>query len=131
MKYYLAILCSIYFCIFAAFICNDAEDTIAHHYEDSIFDHGRDSYWYLDWTRKYIDGDPAKGRKKIWIIPIPAWYFDGWHLFKILRWIMIANALYLIWPSRKSWRSYIFFMILFLTVFQVTHEIFYEKVFVT
>ena len=74
-------------------IFNDVEDTLAYHYEDSVFDWlPKNSWisWYMmstddTWQRKYVLGDTALGYKKIFGITCPAFFFDGWHGAKIVR----------------------------------------------
>lgn len=80
-------------------IFNDIEDSLAHHYKDSVFDwlpkHTWLSWYMKDpdstWKRKYTwlpagrDGETNVGRKKIFGIIIPAFCFDGWHGAKIIR----------------------------------------------
>lgn len=98
--------------ILIAIICNDIEDTLAHHYEESIFNPGTvenpdySSFWYPDWTRKYN----PDGSRQTWFnirtrsefinlfLQIPAWIFDGWHFTKFIRQNAIANAIYLFLP---------------------------------
>ena len=73
-------------------IFNDLEDHVAHHFGTGITS-GLDktSYLYPDWTRKYVDGNPDLGLKAWWI---PAAYYDGWHLFKIIRQFFAFILLY-------------------------------------
>lgn len=88
---------------------NDVEDTLAHHYKTSIFwdEQGFDSYWYPDWTRAYVDGDPAKGRKKILGIAIPNIFFDGWHLCKLARnFLTISLCLFLLFALHLNYNPY-------------------------
>jgi len=74
-------------------VFNDVEDTLAYHYKDSVFDWlPKNDWlsWYLmdpkeTWTRKYVNGDPSQGRKKIAGLVIPALFFDGWHGAKFIR----------------------------------------------
>jgi hypothetical protein len=83
-------------CLFIAFALNSYEDTLAHHYDVSIFaELGHDSYWYPDWTRKYESLDPLV-RKGWWIFDYPAWIYDGWHLIKIFRYLFYFYSLWFI-----------------------------------
>jgi hypothetical protein len=80
-------------------VFNDIEDSLAHHYKDSVFDwfpkHTWLSWYMKDpdstWKRKYVwlpagrDGETRVGRKKFFGIIIPAFCFDGWHGAKITR----------------------------------------------
>lgn len=81
---------------------NDVEDTLAHHYKDSIFDCiPKDDWfsWYMQdpaetWIRKYVNNDPSQGRKKMFGMPIPAFMFDGWHGAKFTRQIFQYLTIY-------------------------------------
>lgn len=83
-------------CILISLIMSDVQDTVRFHYEKSIFNAGPDSYWKCDWRRKYIDGDPAKGHRKFLfgLLDIPAFWYDAWHLAKIIEIWMQWNMLY-------------------------------------
>jgi hypothetical protein len=71
-------------------VFNDIEDSLAHHYKDTVFDwlpkHTWFS-WYMQgsgdvWKRKYNEDGT---RKKFLGIILPAFVFDGWHGAKIIR----------------------------------------------
>jgi hypothetical protein len=100
-------------------------DTIRDHYKDSIF--SKCEYFRHDWTRKYVDGDPAKGRKKILGIPIPSMFFDGWHLFDVLRNTAAFSAMYHM-ACRGYWsiEVYLFYGAIYALVLVLTDKIFYE-----
>jgi hypothetical protein len=80
-------------------IFNDIEDSLAHHYKDSVFDWLPKHTWlsrYMQdsdetWKRKYVwlpagrDGEVNVGRKKFFGIIIPAFFFDGRHGAKIIK----------------------------------------------
>ena len=124
-----------------AIALNDIEDTLVHHYDRSVFAPlGHSSYWYPDWTRKYVDGDWTKGRKEIWFIDIPAFFYDGWHLVKVIRQYFTINALALMLLgfgfysqtySNKSARSdYIKLLIYASILIWLSHIILYEELFI-
>lgn len=89
-------------------IFNDIEDSLAHHYKDSVFDwlpkHIWLSKYMMDpndtWKRKYVmlpagrDNEYKSGRKKFFGIIIPAFFFDGWHGAKIIRQIFQFLTIY-------------------------------------
>jgi len=122
-------------------ILNDVEDTLAHHYNRSVFwdEQGYESYWYPDWTRKYVEGDPAKGRKKFWVFDIPALMFDGWHLTKAVRQYFMINAyafiliaMAFVSPSytvRSARRDYVKILIYAALIIFLSHTLLYENLF--
>ena len=122
------------FIITLFFFCNDIEDTISHHYEKSIFQDC--DYFKTDYTRKYINGDPAQGRKKIWFIPIPAFIYDGWHLTKLIRQFIFFNLIFFAWYRRTyhfyKWRyfpinKYLIYLGGYIIFVYFTHWLFYDN----
>jgi len=92
-------------CLFVSFSLNSYEDTLVHHYDISIFSElGHDSYWYPDWTRKY-ENIETLNRKGWWIFPYPAFFYDGWHLLKIFRYLFYFYSLWFIFISNTDRRS--------------------------
>lgn len=88
--------------MFLAGLLNGIMDNISHHLEVSIFRNWK--YASSDWTRKYIDGDPNKGRKKFfWIFAIPVFVFDLWHLAKFLMIIMFGLSAVFYQPMYNWW----------------------------
>ena len=71
---------------------NAAQDTLVHHYKDSVFDLLKKGSWASEyfkppintWRRKYKNVETLE-RKKFLGIRIHAAFFDGWHGFKICR----------------------------------------------
>ena len=91
-------------CLFISFAFNSYEDTLVHHYDISIFaELGHDSYWYPDWTRKYENIETLE-RKGWWIFYYPAWFYDGWHLIKIFRYLFYFYTLWFIFISNTQRR---------------------------
>ena len=104
------------------------QDTIIHHYEDSIFNTWE--YFRHDWRRKYYDGDPAKGRKKFLGLVIPPVFFDGWHLFDVLRNLAAYTGIYLVGgiaAGHLSWWTYILFGLLAAAAVMVSEKLFYRR----
>lgn len=56
--------------------------------------HRLPKWWRHDWRRKYVDGDPKKGRVKIGKTKInkPVQIIDGWHFSKMMMVICLAGA---------------------------------------
>lgn len=99
-------------CILLSLVCNDIEDTVVHHYERSIFYTGKCTY--NDGTchnKAYIDNDPSKPYRYFTIfgkkIDIPKWYYDAWHLIKIIREWLIVTALFFMW-LQMSYHKYMY-----------------------
>lgn len=92
----------------AAAMFNAIMDTISHHFYESIFNKRDKVKWVrfwnaeISWKNKYVDYDPAKGRKK-WVIikrgsqvfltmNKPVQLTDGWHMMKSLMLVSIIAA---------------------------------------
>ncbi len=124
-------------------VFNDIEDSLAHHYKDTVFDwlpkHTWLS-WYMmapsdTWKRKYIwlpagrDGETKAGRKKFLGIIIPAFFFDGWHGAKIIRQFFQYLTIYVGINSGIA-IPFILGLLLFMISNQITHShLFYGGMF--
>jgi hypothetical protein len=123
-------------------VLEDFENHLQFHYGQGITEGmDKDSYWYPDWTRKYVDGDPEQGLKKILGIPIPASVFDGWHLSKVVRQFFYFNILMifallhmltdpfhdLYWSD--YFKGYVIILAGYAWIIYCTHLIFFETLF--
>ena len=72
---------------FIFLIATDAMgDKLKFHFFKSVFQTWYPQFWGPEsWRNKYVDGDPAKGRKKFLGITIPVIFTDGWHLVKAVK----------------------------------------------
>ena len=130
MKYF--ILALIFLCL--AFVCNDIEDTLAHHYTNSIFYDGDQSFWNPSWDRiePIAEMYPA----------LPRCFYDGWHLIKIFRQIFGYLALWFAYfwvargaffyykPDRKVKWHFLAGLFLYGAWIYIIHWIFYAHLFV-
>jgi hypothetical protein len=72
-----------------------AMDTLQFHFHTSIFSKIDSTFWNPEnsWKNKYLDGDPSKGPK----FPLSTTFLvsltDGWHLFKLIRNILLFISL--------------------------------------
>jgi MFS family permease len=99
----------------AAF-CNSIMDIIAHKFKASILDfiHNKKLRKWLesDWRDKYIDGDPKKGRKKIWGMIIPVAILDGWHFTKFLMIVLLIMSILTAQSSITAvWQFWVLFFV--------------------
>jgi len=79
---------------------NAVMDTLVHHHDTSIFKNYKIGFWAdasdTSWKNKYIDGNPLKGRRKLfWIINIPSTFTDAWHLSKSTMIVLLITAIVL------------------------------------
>lgn len=75
------------FCMICAGLCNSIMDTLAYHFNASIFAEMEDHmYWNpnLSWTLKWKDGNPDNGPAFFGSTTFLVWSTDAWHLFKAL-----------------------------------------------
>ena len=111
--------------------CNAVMDTLVHHHNTSVFKHHAKGFWsdaYLQsWKNKYIDGDPEKGRKKIFgNINYPVQLTDAWHFFKTILIFLIVFAIVFYKPMFTWWIE----IIVFGVVWNCTFSLFYKKLFI-
>jgi len=84
---------SILFFILAS-ICNAVIDTLAHHYDTSVFVKLNRQFWdaSISWENKYYI--EIKDGKKIYIAKTGiVWFTDAWHIFKSLMIVFICASI--------------------------------------
>jgi hypothetical protein len=129
MNIKLIILSAIFFILAALF--NAGQDSITHHYNTSFakalsLDEG---FWNpsLSWMNKYIDRDPAKGRRKIDLllfkIEVPAAFTDGWHLLKTVSIFFLILCPLVLLPGRFRYK--LLYFVILAVCWNVTFNIFY------
>ena len=115
-------------------VFNDIEDSLAHHYKDTVFDwlpkHTWLSWYMMDpketWKRKYNEDST---RKKFLGIILPAFIFDGWHGAKITRQFFQYLTIYVGINSGIA-IPFILGLVLFMTSNLITHShLFYGGMF--
>jgi hypothetical protein len=84
------------------------------------------------WDRKYIDGDPAKGRTKWFGIVVPAYLLDGWHGAKLLRQGFQYLTVYcgtvvgfLLYPDVNFWIVFLSGLICFSILNHYSHNVWF------
>ena len=122
-------------CLLITFALNSYEDTLAHHYKISVFaELGEDSFWYPDWTRKYKDVETLE-RKGFWFIAYPAWFYDGWHLIKVFRYLFLFYAFWFIFihntRRRRLLKLHWALLGTYWLFWSLTHLIFYNYLLIT
>lgn len=128
--------------IAVAAVCNACMDTLAHHWDTSIFKDisaKRGSLFWADatqvsWRNKYVNGDPAQGRVK-WkifgfIVNKPVQFTDGWHLTKMIMIFTLCAAVVCYHTKNSLITETINFVVLG-TVWNVVFSLFYDKLFRT
>ena len=121
---------SIFFLLFSMSI-DDVQDTLVHHYDRSVF--AENSFMYPDWTRKYVDGKVELGRKTFLGVTIPAAFFDGWHLLKLVRYLFIYFAvwfMYLAYNHQRFNNGMVRFALslsIYIIAFAVLHWLLYSN----
>lgn len=129
---------SLVFIILAA-ICNAVMDAITHHWDESIFDKpkGGISKWEMwwnpqySWINKYKDRDSKKPiRKILGLFDVP--FTDAWHTFKSSMIVLIVLSIItfnkdIIWFN--TWWFYCFILIIYGFAWNLTFNLFYNKIF--
>lgn len=94
-------------------------DTLAHHFEESIFSQLNPNYWnpVLSGGNKWLDGDKTKGERFFMSSTLLVGFTEGWHLFKMIR----TLSIFIGFTFLIGWGS-LFLMI----AFKFTFTIFYK-----
>ena len=103
-------------------------DTVCHHHDNSIFANYKTGFWSdgytTSWKNKYVNGDPAQGRKKwFWKINVPVQFTDCFHFFKSLMIIFLIAAI--VW-YRPLFDWYDFLILG--TLWNITFSVFYNVI---
>jgi len=136
-----------------AVMFNACADALQYKYSTSVFSlfkKGSFNEWYFrdpddTWRRKYNSTeDHSMQRKKLLGIQIPAVFFDGWHLFKMLRQFFTFLTFMACTVSGTTWVYYEIYtsndvilyswtiigvsLIVFMMVTSGTHELFFKHI---
>ena len=118
------IIIASYLCFFLSGVCKSTSDTLADHYNGSIFFYLSPKWFWdkrISYLNKYKDRDIIKGKAKFpgsttWLV----WLTDGWHLSNflghLLRFIGIillsCTSFRLLVDGHIVWINLIYFYIL-------------------
>jgi hypothetical protein len=71
--------------------CEAVMDTLAHHFEDSVFSGLNKNWWnpVYSGSNKWKNGDKSQGPKRFLSTTLLVGFYDGWHLFKMFRTLSI------------------------------------------
>lgn len=130
MNLKLVILSSLFICLAALF--NAGQDSITHHYNTSFAKalDLNELFWNpsISWQNKYVDRDPAKGRRKIDLLlfelEVPAAFTDGWHLLKASSILFLILSPVFLLPGR--WKMKLAYFVILALCWNVPFNIFYS-----
>lgn len=123
-----------------ASICCASMDVVQFHYEKSIFvSFNNENYFNSEksWTRKYIDGDFLKGKRKWFfgLLDYPVFLTDFWHLMKTSMLFLIVASIVFYTPTFTVFNLglckpllLIFDFVLFGTLWITFFNIFYNRI---
>jgi hypothetical protein len=126
------IILSIILMMFAGY-SEGVMDTLAHHYEESIFRTLDPKWWnpVLSGNNKWKDGDKTKGEKFFLSSTLLVGFTEGWHAFKMIRtfslFASMASMGYALTENIWVPVSIIGLRILFGIVFTIFYKIFKIK----
>jgi hypothetical protein len=115
-------------------------DVVQFHYEKSIFvSFNNENYFNSEksWTRKYIDGDFLKGKRKWFfgLLDYPVFLTDFWHLMKTSMLFLIVASIVFYTPTFTVFNLglckpllLIFDFVLFGTLWITFFNIFYNRI---
>jgi hypothetical protein len=116
-----------------ASICNSIMDVTSHHFSLSIFKNLNPMWWNgeISWKNKYVNGDPTKGRKKLWgNINYPVQLTDCWHFFKMLMIIFLTVSVVTFDSTIINHPyQYLLYICLYGFFWNTTFSLFYNKIF--
>ncbi len=124
--------------IMLAAIFNAAMDVVTHHYQASVFSllHKEEHYYNPEysWMNKYINGDPMQGRTKwFWgMFNIHVAFTDFWHLMKSLMVVCLISAIPFCPTNELGLENWIYYSAVIITlgtIWNLTFNLFYHKIF--
>ena len=97
-------------------------DTLAHHFEESIFSKLNPKFWnpVVSGGNKWKNGDRNQGERFLLSSTLLVGFTEGWHLFKMFRTLSIFGAFALI----SGWIIALIAMILFKTSFTLFYYLY-------
>lgn len=96
------------------------QETLNDRFNKSIFRNLNEYFWNprLSWRNKYVEGNPLKGRKKLfWNINVPVQISDAFHLIKTVQITILAIL------SADSVIQFIYLGIIYNTIFSVGYHL--------
>ena len=130
------------FLFILASICSASMDLAQFHYEKSIFSTFKNDNYFnpeKSWTRKYIDGDFLKGKRKWFfgLLDYPVFLTDFWHLMKTSMIVFIVASIVFYTPTLTIFKLgickpllLIFDFILFGTMWNIGFNTFFNRILV-
>jgi hypothetical protein len=87
-------------------------------------------WWNHNWADKYVNGNPAEGRRKwkiLWFrVNIPVQIIDGWHFSKMLYIVAQVAAIVLLLDCSLGAKA--IYLLAFGIAWNVTFSLFYEHI---
>ena len=114
----------VFACLYFAGLCEAGMDTLAHHYEQSIFKKWNPKYWnpVVSGVNKWKNGDKQQGERFFLSSTLLVGFTEGWHLFKMARTLLIFGSIAVI----AGWVIAFLMMCLFKASFTVYYKTFRE-----
>ena len=76
--------------------CDAMQDTVAYHYDTSVFRNAKHRRWLdpsISWKNKWKDGDAGKGERFFGSSTFLVWLTDFWHFMKAVKIALLWSAL--------------------------------------
>lgn len=77
-------------------VCDAMQDTVAYHYDTSVFRNAKHRQWFdpsISWRNKWKDGDAGKGERFFGSSTFLVWLTDFWHFMKAVKIALLWSAL--------------------------------------
>jgi len=117
--------------VITAAIANSAQDTVAHHYSQSVFAEFDEPTFYNaneSWKAKWKNGDYKQGERFWGSSTIFVRFTDFWHLMKSASWTFLFGAMAIL--AGNTWKQRGLYFLIFYVSFTMVFELFYSQIWV-
>lgn len=124
----------IYFIIFLAGFSEGIMDKLQFHFYKSIFKNFKKTIFWnpeISWKNKYKNNDPLNGPKFIFSTSLLVSLTDAWHLFKLVRNILLFISLSFIGFLCEDFKDLLIAIVLSRVIYGIGFWISYNKILVS
>ena len=111
--------------------CEGAMDKLQFHYHKSVFVNLNNNLFWdpeISWKNKYKNGDPIEGERFRFSSTFLVSLTDGWHLFKLLRNVLMFFSLVIIGYHAKDITYLVILIVISRTIYGAGFWLSYYKI---